>query len=424
VFVDRVRIQVRGGNGGAGVSSFKRQRGKPRGKPAGGAGGRGGAVVVRAASVSSSLLRYSRQPHWSAGAGTHGEGDLRHGRVGEDLVLEVPLGTLIYDEGDTLVADLVADGQEVTVVQGGRGGRGNAAFVTPQRKAPTFSEQGEFGDAAWITLELKLIADAALIGFPNAGKSTLISRVSAAKPKIADYPFTTLEPNLGVVSLGDREFVLADIPGLIEGASAGKGLGHEFLRHTERSRVLVILLDPSELQEASYEDQLAVLRQELAEHSPDLVNRPVVIALTKVDTVDDIAEPMAWAQRTGIDMHTISSVTGEGLDRLTYAIADEVHRTVREAPDREGFVLHRPLQATFSVRHDGDAWVVTGRAAERAVNLADLTVPEAADLSARRLESLGVDAALSAAGAVAGDDVRIGDIVFTFSPLSAAEDKP
>ncbi len=416
MFVDRVRIQVRAGDGGAGVSSFVRQRGRPRGKPCGGSGGRGGDVILRASATASSLLRYSRQPHWSAGNGTHGEGDFKHGRVGADLYLDVPLGTMVYDEDDTLIADLVTDGQEVIVVRGGRGGKGNAAFVSPDRKAPTFAEQGEYGEAIWISLEMKLIADAALIGFPNAGKSTLISRVSAAKPKIADYPFTTLEPNLGVVVLGEREFVLADIPGLIEGAAEGRGLGHEFLRHTERARVLIILLDPSELQETSYPEQLKVLLNELAAHSPDLVARPYLVTLAKTDVLDDLAEPLAWAARAGIELYPVSSVTGEGLDQLMFAVAEEVDRHVREGPDREGYVLHRPLRASFSVSRDSGTWVVSGRAAERAVNLDDLTVPEAADYSAKRLEYLGVDAALAAAGAVAGDDVRIGDITFTYSP--------
>lgn len=416
MFVDRVRIQVRGGNGGAGVASFVRRKGMPKGKPSGGTGGGGGDVIVRANANVASLLKYAHQPHWSAGNGTHGEGDFKHGKAGEDLILEVPLGTLVYDENETLIADLVRDGHELNVARGGRAGRGNAAFVAPDRKAPTFAEQGEYGEASWIGLELKLIADAALIGFPNAGKSTLISRVSAARPKIAEYPFTTLEPNLGVVALGDREFVLADIPGLIEGAADGKGLGHEFLRHTERARVLVILLDPSEIQEMSYSEQFRILLAELAAHSPELVSTRYVVALSKTDTIDDIETPMMWAQQAGLELHPVSSVTGEGLEQLMYKIADEVDRHVRQAPEREGFVLHRPLRAAYSVSREAGAWVVSGRAAERAVNLDDLTVPEAADFSAKRLAYLGVDAALEAAGAKEGDDVRIGDIVFTYIP--------
>lgn len=247
-FVDRVRILVSGGHGGAGAASFHRQKGRPGGKPNGASGGRGGHVRLVADARVASLLTFARHPHLTAGNGTHGRGDLKHGAKGDDLDLSVPLGTTVIADDGTVLADLVEPGQRLIVARGGRGGRGNAAFVSVERRAPTFSEQGEFGSEAWVRLELKVIADAALVGFPNAGKSTLISRASAARPKIADYPFTTLTPNLGVVSLGDREFILADVPGLIEGAADGKGLGHDFLRHVERARVLVILLDPTALQ--------------------------------------------------------------------------------------------------------------------------------------------------------------------------------
>jgi GTP-binding protein len=414
VFVDQVRIHVKGGDGGAGVASFQRRKRMPRGKPDGGSGGRGGAVSVVADADVASLLRYTRQPHWSAGSGTHGEGDLRHGRHGDDLTLQVPLGTLVRDEDGTLLADLVEPGQALTLVEGGRGGRGNAAFVSPARRAPTFSEQGEYGEERWVVLELKLVADAALIGFPNAGKSTLIARMSAAKPKIADYPFTTLQPNLGVVELDERQFVLADIPGLIEGAAGGKGLGHEFLRHTERSRVLVILLDPTPLQETPPDEQLDVLVRELHAHSPELAIRPRIVALNKVDAVPDGSAPEI--DTDGAPLHRISGVTGQGVTELGHAIADAVAAAERAAPDRQGFVLHRPLPPSFAVNRRGEEWVVSGRAAERAVNLDDLTSPQAADFAAVRLRRLGVDDALAEAGAVPGDDVRIGDIVFTYDP--------
>ena len=425
MFVDRVRIRVKGGDGGAGVASFHRQKNRPRGKPNGGSGGHGGDVHVAADSSVATLLSYARQPHWSAESGTHGEGDFRHGRVGPDLTLGVPPGTLVRDENGTLLADLVEDGQRIRVVEGGRGGRGNAALVTPARRAPTYAEQGEYGSAAWITLELKLIADAALIGYPNAGKSTLISRVSAARPKIADYPFTTLEPNLGVVEVGDRQFVLADIPGLIEGAAEGKGLGHEFLRHTERARVLVVLLDPTSLQEDPVATQLDVLLHELEAHSPDLAARPRVVAVNKVDAAPDRESLEAWASAQSPEVQLVSAVTGEGISTLVHAVADAVGLAERESPDGEGFVLHRPLPPSFSVRRKGDEWLVEGRAAQRAVNLDDLTVPEAADLAALRLRRLGVDEALQAAGAEPGDDVRIGDLVFTYDPdRFEAEEEP
>jgi GTP-binding protein len=413
-FVDQVVIQARAGSGGAGVASFQRQKGRPRGKPIGGSGGSGGSVIVEAQRPISTLLRYARKPHWKAESGTHGEGELRHGRVGADLVLPVPLGTLVRDLDGTLLADLVEPGQRVVIAHGGRAGRGNAALVARKRKAPTFAEQGEYGEETSAILELKLIADAALVGYPNAGKSTFISRVSEAKPKIADYPFTTLVPNLGVVVVDDHEFVMADIPGLVEGAADGKGLGHEFLRHVERARVLVILLDPTPLQTDSVADQYEILIGELTKHSPELAARRRIVALNKVDALDDLSAHEKWAAAQDLDLFTISAVTGDGIPAILFALAEEIEQHIREAPDRAGFVLHRPLPAGFSVERVGEEWVVTGKAAELAVNLDDLTVAEAADFAAKRLSSIGVDAALEAAGAVVGDDVRIGDVVFTY----------
>jgi GTP-binding protein len=421
-FVDRVRIHVQGGSGGAGVASFLRQKGRPRGKPVGGSGGSGGAVVLEADSGVATLLRYARNPHWRGGDGSHGEGDLKHGAHGDDRVLPVPLGTVVRGDDGTVLADLVEPGQRFTVVHGGKGGRGNASFVTPARRAPTFAEQGEYGEEVWVTLEIKVLADAALVGFPNAGKSTLLSRVSAAKSKVADYPFTTLTPHLGIVTVDDREFALADIPGLIEGAAEGKGLGHEFLRHVERAHVLVILLDPTEIQELQYSRQLDVLRSELAKHSPELAERPEIVVVNKIDTLPDGRDVAAWAERRGERVFLISAVTGDGIDGLLHAIADEVERHERIAPERESYVLHRPLGVDYTIRRAEDAWVVSGRSAQRAVNLDDLTVPEAADFAARRLQRIGVEDALRSAGAVPGDDVRIGELVFTFDPYAETDD--
>jgi GTP-binding protein len=254
---------------------------------------------------------------------------------------------------------------------------------------------------------MKLLADAALVGFPNAGKSTFIARVSAAKPKIANYPFTTLEPNLGVVSFDEREFVLADIPGLIEGAAEGRGLGHEFLRHTERARVLVYLLDPSETQPVSPERQLEILRREIAEYSTELSQRPSLVILNKADLPE--AQPIEG-------FLTVSGLTGEGTREALHAIADLVDLAEREAPEQMGFVLHRPLGPGFTVEREGEVWVVSGVDVERAVSFSDLTAAEAADMASRRLARLGVDEALRAAGAVAGDEVRIGELSFDFLP--------
>lgn len=411
MFVDRVTIRARGGNGGAGVASFLRRKGLPKGKPNGGSGGSGGDVHLVVDPEVPTLLRYDRHPVWKAGDGTHGEGDLRHGRHGEDLELPVPAGTTVRDGDGTLLADLVEPGQRLLVARGGKGGRGNASFVSPDRRAPSFAEQGEYGEETELILELRLLADAALIGYPNAGKSTLISRVSAAKPKIADYPFTTLTPNLGVVTVDERELVLADIPGLIEGAAQGKGLGHEFLRHTERARALIVLVDPSPLQTDTIETQYEVLVRELEAHDPELAARPRIVAIAKADLVGDrptleVDDPV----------HVISSVTGEGLDELMHAAADLVETIERMAPDREGYVLHRPLREDFTIRRDAGEWVVEGIAAIRAANLADLTDPDAAAFVSERLVRSGIVDGLLEAGAESGDDVRIGSIVFTFDP--------
>ncbi len=413
MFIDQVTIKIRAGDGGAGVSSFLRRKGLPKGKPNGGSGGSGGDVTLVADMSIPTLLRYERHPVWKAPSGSHGEGELRHGKQGDDLSLPVPLGTTVKDADGTTIADLVEDGQQVLIARGGRGGRGNAAFVSPSRKAPTFAEQGEYGEEVDLRLEMKLLADAALIGYPNAGKSTLIARVSAAKPKIADYPFTTLSPNLGVVAVGDREIVLADIPGLIEGAATGKGLGHEFLRHTERARALVVLLDPSSLQDDSPSRQLDVLVDELESHNPELAAMPRIVAVSKSDTL----EPGAIeALGLGEDVIAFSGLTGEGVDPLMYLIADVVESVEQSAPEREGFVLHRPLREDFTIRRDGTEWVVEGITAVRAINLSDLTNPDAADFVSQRLARSGVVQGLRDAGAVSGDDVRIGAIVFTFDP--------
>jgi GTP-binding protein len=417
VFVDQATVVVRGGNGGAGVASFLRIKGRPRGKPQGGSGGSGGDVVVTASAGTASLLELKRHPHRRAGDGTHGEGDMRHGRNGDDLVISVPLGTIVRSREGTVLADLVEPGQRVVVAAGGRGGRGNASLVSRRHRAPGFAEQGEYGEELTLTLELKLMADAAIVGFPNAGKSTLISAVSAATPKIADYPFTTLEPHLGVVSVDDRELVLADIPGLIEGASEGKGLGHEFLRHTERARALVFLLDPSPLQGQPVTEQLDVLQRELESYSAELASRPRVVAVGKADLPEAAPAAAALQEQSSWAVHEVSAATSKGVAALMHAVADAVETAVRESPPRRGFVLHQPVPVPFEVRREGDGWRIEGRQVERAVALDDLTVPEAADFVADRLARLGVEAALTEAGAVAGDDVRIGGLVFDFRPL-------
>ncbi|MST31386.1 GTPase ObgE, partial [Acidimicrobiaceae bacterium USS-CC1] len=282
-FVDEAQVHVKGGDGGAGAVSFRREAHVAKGGPDGGDGGSGGDVWLVADRNVASLYGFRDHPHRRAGNGTHGSGKGRHGRGGADLEVPVPEGTVVRDRDGAVLADLAAEGDRWLAAQGGQGGRGNARFLSNRRRAPAFAEQAELGEERWLDLELKLMADVALVGFPNAGKSTLISRISAAKPKIADYPFTTLEPHLGVVRFDDQEYVVADIPGLIEGASEGRGLGHQFLRHIERARVLVVLCDLSAADGRPPGEQRDVLLRELRGYRPDLLDRPRLVVGSKLD---------------------------------------------------------------------------------------------------------------------------------------------
>jgi GTP-binding protein len=349
-----------------------------------------------------SLLGFRDHPHRRGENGTHGQGRGRHGARGAEEIVKVPEGTVVKDRDGTVLADLMREGDRWLAAEGGRGGRGNARFLSNKRRAPAFAEQGEMGEERWLNLELKLMADVALVGFPNAGKSTLISRISAAKPKIADYPFTTLEPNLGVVRYDDAEFVVADIPGLIEGASEGKGLGHRFLRHVERARVLVVLLDLT----ADVEEQERVLLHELGSYRPELLERPRVVVGSKADAADP---------ESGFTGDRISAITGEGLPALTGRLATVVAEARQQVPRAEGFVIHRPEpEGVLVERGDDGAWVVRGRPAERAVAVSDLTNADALAYVQNRLKRLGVDRALMRAGAREGDLVHIGGFTFEY----------
>ncbi len=410
-FVDEVQLNVRGGDGGAGVVSFRREAHVPKGGPDGGDGGRGGEVWLVADRNVASLLAFRDHPHRKATSGTHGQGKKKHGHSGTDLEVSVPEGTVVYDFEGELLADLVRSGDRYLAAAGGRGGKGNARFLSNKRRAPTFAEQGEEGEERWLRLELKLLADVALVGFPNVGKSTLISRISAAKPKIADYPFTTLEPNLGVVRLDDgAEFVVADIPGLIEGAAEGRGLGHQFLRHVERARALVVLIDLAPTAEHSPAEQERILLEELGQYRAELLARPRIVVGSRSDMAD--ADRLAE-----FDGATFSAITGEGLPRLVGAMAEAVREARNAQPEPEPFVVHRPASAGFTIeRLDSGAFVVHGRTVERAVALSDLTNLEALAYVQERLKKLGVDKALAKAGAVEGSPVHIGKFAFDFIP--------
>jgi GTPase len=329
MFIDEVKIRVKAGDGGNGCLAFRREKYVPRGGPSGGDGGRGGDVVLVASEHHNTLLHFRYNPEHAAERGRHGEGSNRTGRDGESIELQVPVGTVVYDAetGDQLV-DFTTPGQTFVVARGGRGGRGNARFATSTHQTPTEHEPGRPGDEVNLRFELKLLADAGLVGFPNAGKSTLISRISAAKPKIADYPFTTLEPNLGVVSFeGDRTFVVADIPGLIEGAHLGHGLGIQFLRHVERTRVLVHLVDVSESSGRDPVEDFHIIRRELANFSEELASKPMIVVASKIDVAQDAARIEAvesLARAEGLPYFAISAVTGQGLGELVRAIAARV----------------------------------------------------------------------------------------------------
>ncbi|MDQ6724849.1 MAG: GTPase ObgE [Actinomycetota bacterium] len=406
-FVDEASLNVRGGDGGAGAVSFRREAHVPRGGPDGGDGGKGGDLWLYADREVASLLAFRDRPHRRATSGTHGSGRARHGAAGQDLRVAVPEGTIVRDPDGNVLADLVSAGDAWLAAEGGRGGRGNARFLSNRRRAPSFAEQGEVGEEHWLKLELKLMADVALVGFPNAGKSTLISRVSAAKPKIADYPFTTLVPHLGVVVVDGFELVMADIPGLIEGASEGRGLGHQFLRHIERARALLVLVDLSPTQPVAPEEQERVLLAELERYRPELAERPRIVVGTKADAAPD---DLAW------DGMRISAVTGVGLPELLHGVGALVSEARAAQPAPETYVVHRPEPEGVQIeRGDDGAYVVVGRVAQRAVALNDLNNPDALAYVQNRLRRLGVDRALARAGVRPGDTVRVGELTFEYA---------
>jgi GTPase len=423
MFVDEVKVHVQGGRGGNGVTSFARQPYEPRGRPDGGDGGHGGSVVARASGNVATLLDYHHRPHRKADRGRHGEGDLRRGSNGENEVLLVPRGTVVRDEQGVVLADLVAEGQEVVLAAGGRGGRGNAAFANRQRRAPRFHEQGEPAQEAWVTFELKLVADAALVGFPNAGKSSLIARLSAARPKIADYPFTTLSPNLGVVQVEDLDFVVADVPGLIEGASEGRGLGHEFLRHVERAAVLVHVLDCASYDQRDPREDLRTVVTELRAYLPQMLERPSLVFLNKIDADAETADIVRPDLETdGWEVLAGSAVTGAGIDSLRYRLAELV-REARPARTADDEADHRPVLRPaegkgqdFTVERTDRGFRVRGERVERWVVMTDLANEEGVRYLQDRLARAGVERDLLRAGARPGDTVEIAGAAFDFEP--------
>ena len=458
MFVDKVRIYVKGGDGGAGCMSFRREAHVPKGGPDGGDGGHGGNVVIQADLGVSSLIDYRFKHHFKAERGTHGKGSRMHGATGADLVLKVPVGTVVHEyfeeskETGELMADLTHDGERITVADGGMGGRGNIHFVTSTRRAPAFAELGEPAEERWIELEMKLMADAALVGMPSAGKSSLIAKMSAARPKIADYPFTTLVPNLGVATSGDLSFVVADIPGLIEGASEGRGLGHEFLRHIERTALIVQVVDlTGDWEGRDPLEDYEIIKNELALYADELAARPRIVVANKIDVpgTEEACEALAARVREGsiaaaggnefvespIDpkLYRISALTGAGVDSLKAAIATKVH-ALREAAREQAasdmqydhvWELRREArEKRFDIISEGPgAWRVSGVQVERMVVQTDWENEEAVAFFQHRFKRMGVDTALEKAGARDGDEVRILGFSFAFeSPTAGAVD--
>ncbi len=415
MFYDEAKIFVRSGDGGDGMISFRREKFVRQGGPDGGDGGRGGNVIFVASSHLNSLVTFQRNKHYRAGNGVHGTVQRMTGASGDDLRLEAPVGTIIRnaETGDVL-ADLTQPGQEVVVLAGGRGGRGNIHYATSARQAPRIAERGEPGEELWLKLELKLIADVGIVGVPNAGKSTLLSVVSAARPKIADYPFTTLQPNLGVVTIGEYDtLVLADIPGLIEGASEGVGLGHDFLRHIERTRVLIHLLD------GVGADPLAdwrMINEELALYNPGLAAKPQLVVLNKIDLPDaQAAEPDVRAAITaaGYPFMSISAVTGQGVQAMLYEIkrlADATPVTSAVTSD-EPIIIRPPSDGkAFTIKREGgDRWRVRGKEIERIASMTYFEFDDSLTRFQTVLERSGITAALTEAGVKVGDTVFIGD---------------
>lgn len=411
MFFDEAKIYVQGGRGGDGCVSFRREPFEPFGGPNGGNGGRGGSVYLVADANLNTLIDFKKRSHFKAERGGHGRGKSQYGKSGADCTIPVPPGTVVHDfETGQLIADLTHPGQTVVIAQGGRGGRGNETFKSSTNQAPRIAERGEPGEERWITLELKLIADVGLVGMPNAGKSTFLAAVSAARPKIADYPFTTLEPNLGVVMVDDDSFVLADIPGLIEGAHRGSGLGHKFLRHIERNRILLHILDGLSADPLRDYDQI---RQELALFDQRLSEKPEIVVLNKMDLPDVQARWPEWQEaflQRGVELLAISAATGQGTKVVLRKIANLLKTVLVEHSQTEDLVVFEgPKQEDrFEVSREGEVWHVRGPRIERLVAMTSFDYGEAIERFQKILESMGVLRELREMGVQAGDTVVVG----------------
>ncbi|CAN2249807.1 GTPase ObgE [Bacillus vallismortis] len=426
MFVDQVKVYVKGGDGGNGMVAFRREKYVPKGGPAGGDGGNGGDVVFEVDEGLRTLMDFRYKKHFKAIRGEHGMSKNQHGRNADDMVIKVPPGTVVTDD-DTkqVIADLTEHGQQAVIARGGRGGRGNSRFATPANPAPQLSENGEPGKERYVVLELKVLADVGLVGFPSVGKSTLLSVVSSAKPKIADYHFTTLVPNLGMVETDDgRSFVMADLPGLIEGAHQGVGLGHQFLRHIERTRVIVHVIDMSGLEGRDPYEDYVTINQELSEYNLRLTERPQIIVANKMDMPQAAENLEAFKEKLTDDypVFPISAVTREGLRELLFEVANQLENTP-EFPlyDEEELTQNRVMytmeneEVPFNITRDPDGvYVLSGDSLERLFKMTDFSRDESVKRFARQMRGMGVDEALRERGAKDGDIIRLLEFEFEF----------
>ncbi|MCY8041989.1 GTPase ObgE [Bacillus spizizenii] len=426
MFVDQVKVYVKGGDGGNGMVAFRREKYVPKGGPAGGDGGKGGDVVFEVDEGLRTLMDFRYKKHFKAIRGEHGMSKNQHGRNADDMVIKVPPGTVVTDD-DTkqVIADLTEHGQQAVIARGGRGGRGNSRFATPANPAPQLSENGEPGKERYVVLELKVLADVGLVGFPSVGKSTLLSVVSSAKPKIADYHFTTLVPNLGMVETDDgRSFVMADLPGLIEGAHQGVGLGHQFLRHIERTRVIVHVIDMSGLEGRDPYEDYVTINEELSEYNLRLTERPQIIVANKMDMPQAAENLEAFKEKLTDDypVFPISAVTREGLRELLFEVANQLENTP-EFPlyDEEELTQNRVMytieneEVPFNIARDPDGvFVLSGDSLERLFKMTDFSRDESVKRFARQMRGMGVDEALRERGAKDGDIIRLLEFEFEF----------
>ncbi|OKP96310.1 GTPase ObgE [Paenibacillus sp. P46E] len=429
MFVDKAKIYVKGGDGGDGLVAFRREKYVPEGGPAGGDGGRGGDVIFRVDEGLRTLMDFRYQRHFKAERGVKGRNKSQHGANAEHMIVRIPPGTvLIDDDTQEVIADMTRHGQQVVVARGGRGGRGNTRFATANNTAPELAENGEEGQERYIVMELKVMADVGLVGFPSVGKSTLLSVVSAAQPKIGAYHFTTITPNLGVVDVGDgRSFVMADLPGLIEGASEGVGLGHEFLRHVERTRIIIHVVDMSGSEGRDPFEDWMKINDELRQYNASLIDRPQIVAANKMDMPESEANLIAFREkvselRPDMEIMPISSLTRQGVQELLYRATDildsipvaPVVEEVAETKERKVYKLEAEEDNSFTITRDNDAFVVSSPRIERMLKRMQLSTHDAILKLARTLRHMGVDAELRKRGAVEGTIVRIADFEFEF----------